>query len=465
MNLITRVPLYFWIVALFVLVQIPLSFRNSLFMDEGTYITAGVRLLTTLQNEGWGSWFSGSPFIAPVLYGAGYLLAGDVGARIVAALFMGMAIYFFARATDIYLGRGAAVFSALFLSTNVNIVALGHHSVYDTVAIGFLGVAFWAVAKLHWTDNRNYLYLAAVALTLTALSKFAVGIMVVPLLALLVVLRGRKGLVDGAILLAICYVLIVYVYYAIVGREVLDGFLNTAMMHTPSKDVMGVALLHARMAAVPVLLSLVGLALVWVYRRDRFWLALVLVGTLAMWPAYHLYRMITVSQQKHIILGFLFASPVAGLALYYLWSKSKVVLLGVMAGIVALTVNDLPGLDMFWADMRNTTEYMKMVVKPNALVYTAFGDREMVPALLTQGYIHSPWLFHSKFTPKVQNLCAYHILVLDRPTLLLGGKTHTQDDIARCGFTRSYFETQKRYGLRGEGRTEWNANIMVYTKQ
>jgi hypothetical protein len=456
--------LYFWITLLFILIQIPLSFRNSLFMDEGTYITAGMRLLTTLQNEGWGSWFSGSPFIAPVLYGAGYLLAGDVGARMVAALFMGMAIYFFAKATDIYFGRGAAVFASLFLATNVNIVALGHHGVYDTVAIGFLGVAFWAIAKLHWTNNRTYLYRAAVALTLTALSKFAVGIMIVPLVALLVVLRGWKGLADGAILLAICYVLIVYVYYPIVGKEVLDGFMSTALMHTPSKDVMGVALLHARMAAVPTLLSLVGLVLVWFYRRDRFWLALILVGTLAMWPTYHLYRMITVSQQKHIILGFLFTSPVAGLTLYYLWRKAKVVLVGVMAGIVALTYNDLPGLDMFWADMRSATGYMKTVVKPNALVYTAFGDREMVPALLIHGDMYSPWLFHGKFTPKVQNLCAYHILVLDRPAVVLGGKTYTQDDVSRCGFTRTYFETQKRYGLRGEGRTEWNANIIIYTK-
>jgi hypothetical protein len=241
--------------------------------------------------------------------------------------------------------------------------------------------------------------------------------------------------------------------------------MSTAMMHTPSKDVVAVALLHARMAAVPALLSLAGLALVWVYRRDRFLLALILVGTLAMWPTYHLYRMITVSQQKHIILGFLFASPVAGLTLYYLWRKAKVVALGVVAGILALSYNDLPGLDSFWADMRQATQYMKTVVDSNRLVYTAFGDREMVPALLSGGYIHTPWLFHSKFTPKVQSLCNYHILVLDRPSLTLGGKTYTQDDIAGCGFTRTYNEQQKRYGLKGEGRTEWSANIMVYIKE
>src|SRR5438045_287401 len=121
-NLLTRVPLYLYVTILFFLIQIPLSFRNGLSQDEGTYITAGIRLITTLSREQWGHWFSGSPYIAPVLYGAGYILGDELGARLVAAFFISIAIFFVCRATDIYYGRGVANGTSLFLATNANII-------------------------------------------------------------------------------------------------------------------------------------------------------------------------------------------------------------------------------------------------------------------------------------------------------------------------------------------------------
>jgi hypothetical protein len=464
-NLLSRIPLYFWVVTLFILIQIPLSSRNSLFMDEGTYITAGVRLITTLRNEHWGSWFSGSPYIAPVMYGAGYILADDLGARMVAALFVGLAILFVAKATEIYFGRGVATCAAILLAINPNVLFLGHHAVYDAVSVGFIGIAFWSIAKLYWTDERNYLYLASSLMALAALTKFAFGVMAIPLMALIILLRGRKALTDILLFAGIAYALIAYIYFPLVGNEMIEGFTKTAMMHTPSSDVAGVALLHLRMAIVPALMALIGLTLVWLYRRDMFLVALVLVGTLAMWPAYHLFRMITVSQNKHVVLGFLFSSPVAGMALYYLWKKLKISAVVAVVFIATLSYNDLQGLDRFWFDMRSTTQTMRSIIRPNDLVFTAFGDREMVPPLLLSGHITSPWIFHSKFTPqKMPSACTYSVLVLDRPSLTFEGKKYMSKDLAQCGFTLAYEEKQIRNGLSGLGVTSWESSVLIYVK-
>jgi hypothetical protein len=125
-------------------------------------------------------------------------------------------------------------------------------------------------------------------------------------------------------------------------------------------------------------------------------LASVLFLCLFLWPAYHLVLRESVSRNKHIVYGFVFAYPLAGLALAKLWqvrwpirlSQASTVALVVVLGAVGSAQGNR--LTRAWPDARPAVRYLLGQVTPGQRLlineswpYTMYLYRE--------NRISSPW--------------------------------------------------------------------------
>jgi hypothetical protein len=122
------------------------------------------------------------------------------------------------------------------------------------------------------------------------------------------------------------------------------------------------------LCAVPVVLGIAG----WRCARGHRCLATALLAAVVVWPAYHLLIGNPVSAQKHIVFGFLFAYPLAGLALARAW-RGRIGRAGVLSLLALLALVGIPQmvqLDHAWPDVRPAAEYLESHVRP--------GDRLLV---------------------------------------------------------------------------------------
>ena len=167
---------------------------NGPFFDEAIYITAGQR---TLEGHGYTDgylvWFAGS-LLWPVLAIGGYKVAGLVGTRIVALILTTIAFVAVVRAARNLFGQKASFWTAATLAFSGPLMALARLGVYDLPALTGIALSFWAVTELGRRDNRIWLTLAAIAFTIGLFGKYPMGLMLLPILAVVFVLRPKNCL-------------------------------------------------------------------------------------------------------------------------------------------------------------------------------------------------------------------------------------------------------------------------------
>jgi hypothetical protein len=148
-------------------------------------------------------------------------------------------------------------------------------------------------------------------------SKYPTGLMLLPLMGVLLVLRGRKAVTD-VFLFGFVSAAITLAFFLPV-RERIVSFFSYRLVNSPAVGVTRamVAVDLFRLSVVPVLLALLG----WWAAGERRGLATVLFVALLMWPAYHLILGDSVSRSKHLVYGFAFGYPLVGLALDWLWGE------------------------------------------------------------------------------------------------------------------------------------------------
>lgn len=366
---------------------------NGPFFDEGIYLTAGQR---TLQGHGYADgylgWFAGS-LLWPALAGVGVRAAGLTGARAIALLLAAVALIGLGQATSNLFGARAGLWATIAFAVCGPFLALARMGVYDSTALAGLAVSFWAVTELWVRDHRGWVAVAAAGFAVAMVAKYPVGLMLLPLLAVLVVLRRHKALVDitmfGFVSLAIALALFLPV------REQLAWFIRYRLTNSPASGVSAqmIAVDLFRLSAVPVLLATAGALL----GRDRRALVVVLLLAVALWPTYHLILRDPVSSNKHIVYGFLFAYPLIGLAAHRLWvERERLVLLSrsaVVSAVVllaALGLRQAIRLGHAWPDARPAASYLIERVRPGQQLlineswpYTMY--------LYAAGRIRSPW--------------------------------------------------------------------------
>lgn len=391
--MLKALKLYGWVipVLVFVVVELGIIFSQSLgpFFDEGIYVTAGLRAW-----EGHGlsdqylTWFNGS-LLWPYLAGLGYKMGGLIGSRLMALIMATIAMIAIIHAAKNLFGEQAGFWTGVVIVTNASFLALAHLAVYDLPALAAMAVSFWATTKLIKEDNRLWLVIAAVALGMAVLSKYPTLFMVAPIVLIVMIGRKEKAVMDttlfGFIVGGIGLV------YFLPLREQVSMLVEINFGHTLTFGATRQSIAYALgfYSLTTLILTLVGLATT---RGKLLQVSVVSLASLLIWPAFHVIRGDPISDQKHIVFGFLFAFPLCGQALAKLWS-GRILRLAVPAVVVVLigwATYQLRLLDYSWPDVREGAAYLMSKVKPgeqllinNSWSYTMY--------LYGNGNIKAPW--------------------------------------------------------------------------
>ena len=184
-----------WIVAGFLAVQISLIAlaANGPFVDEGLYTVAGLRVLEgNGLSDGYVRWFNGSPFVWPVMAALGHRLGGLPGARLMATILCTIALIAFFKTAETLFGQPTATWGTLALAINGLFMALAHFAVYDVAALAGLGMSMWCVTRSSSRNGSMWAVAAAIAFAAAVIAKYGTVLMVVPLLALMLSVRGLR---------------------------------------------------------------------------------------------------------------------------------------------------------------------------------------------------------------------------------------------------------------------------------
>jgi hypothetical protein len=317
-----------------------------------------------------------------------------MGARLVALLATTAGFVAFALATRNLFGARAGFWATLAFALSGPLFSLARLAVYDGLAWAGIATAFWAITELQRRDNRAWLVVAALAYSVATVAKYPIGAMVVPLLAVLFVLRRDRAALDTGVFGFVSAGVGLTVYLPL--REQLAQFFGWRLSNTPEFGVtiqmIGLAIVY--LSTAPALLAVAG----WLVAKSQRLLASILLASLAIWPAYHLLRADPTGTNKHLVFGFLFAYPLIGVALDALWGqaeakyrilrRSGVVLIAIaLTSIGLVQVNQA---DHGWPNARDTAQYLINNVQPGEQLlineswpYTMY--------LYNAGRIDSPW--------------------------------------------------------------------------
>lgn len=313
--------------------------RNSAHRDEALYMWAGHAELNEWLygaapvNEGFTSYFSGSPFLYPV-YGAAL---DGVGGIYTARL---LSLFFMLWATGLVYGTAKKMFSSpqvglwaagLFAVTQ-STQMLGNFATFDAMAIGFLALSAWLAV-------RDYGWVIAGPIGMIAIgSKFAAALYI-PTIAVLAGVMVWPNVKQAIIRLVTVGVSGIGLGVAfIVGTGSIDALLSTTANRagggTPSSVILKSS---AEWTGAMMVLAIIGAVLYASTGERRVIKALtgvVIVGTGLLSPAYQLRLATDVSLNKHVGYGMVFVALLAGYALGQL-NRAKIA--GIVAGILVVT--------------------------------------------------------------------------------------------------------------------------------
>jgi hypothetical protein len=404
------------VVSLFLLGCLSALTYNGAFFDEGIYITAGIRTLEGYGlQDGYLTWFGGS-LLWPILAGVGYRLGGLVGTRAIAVLFSALTLAALGQAATNLFDARAGFWTALAFALNGPFVAMSRQGIYDVPALLGIAVAFWALTEFARQNHRGWLLAIAGAYTFAVLAKYPTGLMILPLVGLLLALRGQKGLTDipmlafvgGAIGLAILMPL----------REQISVFFDWRLENRPGFGVPLSVIIYAivYLSAAPGILALVG----WALSRERRTVATILVACLGIWPLYHVMAQDPVGTNKHLVFGYLFAYPLVGVALTRLWGERRALIprrlatFAVVAVLAGLGFLQITQGDRSFPNLSQPADYLAERVTPGeTLLINESWPITMV--LYTRGRIDSPWDVYDTYRlttePTAPGVCDYDWIV------------------------------------------------------
>jgi 4-amino-4-deoxy-L-arabinose transferase-like glycosyltransferase len=397
------------IIAAFFAVQVSIIgfAANGPFVDEGVYTVAGLRVLEGKGlSDGYAMWFNGSPFLWPVLAALGHHLGGLAGARLMAVLLSLVALVAFARTAEILFGASAAAWGTGALAVNGLVLALAHFAVYDVPGLTGVAVAMWCLCRspsrpAHPHDPRGHHLLwvmgAALAFALAVIAKYGYLIMVLPLAGLLVSVQanGRREETCGiaragpalALFLSASAVILAGYFWLVFGSLVPTSV--SAYLEQPFRASRGhIAVLQMVYGLAPLVLAGAGAMVAW--RRHSRLLVVTCLAALLVFPAFHLWTANSVSSQKHVVPGFLFAYLLAGVGLERWWnSRSRPALILGLTLLATWGALQWYWQEHSWSDNRTLAAHLVRNIRPGERV-VAESAWTYILALYPAGAIASP---------------------------------------------------------------------------
>ena len=332
--------------ALIMILQIILAYRldNSAFEDESLYLYAGHRELAlelhgTPTYDSYPSYFSGAPFLYPILAAVADHLGGLEAARAMSLVFLLATTGLVWTITRRLFGQAPAVLAAALFATSAPTLFLSRFATYDALAIFLLAAAFWIVVRT--ARMPVFVVLAAApVLALAVAIKYAALLYVPTVIAVAVFVvpdgsdgpddsdgpdgpdRRRadwiRGLIRGAVLTVGVAALLAAAYASLSPAMKLGIKQTTTDRDLGTDPVSAIVRLSMVWCGWVFALAVVGTCFVALRKnssRARTCLAATLAGSALLATLYqaHLHKM--QSLHKHLGFGLMFAAPIAGLAI------------------------------------------------------------------------------------------------------------------------------------------------------
>ncbi|HTJ72845.1 MAG TPA: glycosyltransferase family 39 protein [Actinospica sp.] len=340
--LIGRLPL---LAVLALQIALAIRLHNTAFEDEALYLYAGHHEIAWLLHhqttfDNYSTYFSGAPFLYPILGAAMDGRFGLEGARALSLVFMLGATCCVWGVTRRLYGRPAAACAAALFAVAAPTLFLSRLATYDPMSLFLLAFSLWIVVAT--ARGVAPLVLLAVPPAVLAVGTKYAGLLFVPTIALVAVFVGRYGghvkgtgearrrgwiaSIGRGLLFTLAFAGLVYGWLKLLGPSYVAGITST----TTNRATGGDSYTYILKMAAELGAGVAALAFAGVYvdarlaRKNgesraaavmRLLLSLSLACTALLAPAYQLHLHTATSLQKHVGFGLLFAAPVAGVAL------------------------------------------------------------------------------------------------------------------------------------------------------
>lgn len=325
-----------WPLALVMAVQAMVSIvllHNTAFQDEALYLYAGRRIVGHWLGgpaplEHYANYFSGYPLIYPMIGGFLDRVGGLGLARLFSlACMLGVTAIVY-HVTARLFHRSTALFaSATYAFTGV-VLFVGRLATFDALCLLFIALAT-LVAVYGASSERSYVVLLlGPFLVLAVLTKYAGLLFAPPVLGLMVIYSlmtgGWKRLLVRTLGAGFSLGVAIVVAYFTVDHAALHAIRGSTTNRSIGSPGNRLHLFtHGLGLAGPLYaMAIFGVIVLFSQRRVRF-LALGLLGTSILTPAYHIYMSEPVSFEKHLAYGLFFAAPLAGVSLDWLSGDAR----------------------------------------------------------------------------------------------------------------------------------------------
>lgn len=426
---------------LVVQVTLTVPLTNTAFQDEALYLYAGHRQLGawlhgTPTYDNYATYFSGAPFLHPVLAALVDDLGGVAAARALSLVFaVATTTLLFLTARRLF-DRAVALIAAIVFAVSEPTLFNGHLATYDAAALFLLALAAWigvTTARL----PAPMILLATPVVVAAGFTKYAAVLYIPSTVAVCVLAAARERGWRPAATRALLLTTSVIAAAAVIlhaAPQLWEGIRTTTTDRRPGQDPAW-AVIHAsaNYIGLPLLIAIAGVV---VYsRRDhgfehdrsprylRAALAIVLTGTALVAPISHIHLHTLTSLHKHVGFGLWFAAPMAGAALAHLIHahtfRSLATALAACAAIAWLGTGQAAARFHDWPHTDQLVAVLRTQIRPVTGHYLV--EENEVPRYylrdLTQPY---QWVgtFYFEYTDKKGNklagIPAYQAAIADR---------------------------------------------------
>ncbi len=343
--------------------------QNTAFQDEALYVYAGQQILEhwfgglpLLDNYSY--YFSGNPYIYPLIAGALNMAGGIQLVRAFSVLCMLIVTSCAYYVTKKLFNQPSAIFAAIFLVCQGPILFLSRLATYDPLCICLLAIAMALAVKTGYTRRPWWALMVGPFLVLAFGAKYAALLFIPSILAMLILCtllkRGWASMLIRGFLCGVSLVVsAVIATYVIIHFD--PDMLHALAATTTSRVVeQGTPRLTLVLHIVQMIGLAYGVALVSLFfaRKRQLFIIFLLLGSTLLVPAYHVYKYELISLDKHLGFSMFFAAPAAGYALASLsgfrhkFSSGRYWLSGVAICLALLFVGAQEAYDMYtaWPD-------------------------------------------------------------------------------------------------------------------
>ena len=328
-----------------------LLLQNTAFQDEALYIYAGRQILQAwlggppLLND-YSYFFSGNPYVFPLIAGALDMLGGLELVRLFSTICMLIVTASGYYVTKTLFNRSSAIFAAIFFVCQGPVLFLTHLATYHPLCLCLVAVGMaLAVRSSQARQPWGALGLGPI-LVLAFGAKYAALLFIPSVLFVLALCSLLKRgwlsmLVRGALgVFSLVVFAILAAWLALrFDPGMLHAIRDTTTNRVVEQETSRLYLLNevVMMVGFSYILSLVSLIFA---RKQHLWLVLTFLGSALLVPAYHIYKAELISLDKHLGFSMFFVMPVAGYALSSLSGFGKTVLNGRywMAGLAVCLI-------------------------------------------------------------------------------------------------------------------------------